>query len=123
MATRVPVPTQTAAKLEQWYGRLPLEVCVLRGSFFGWLFGLTGQHAVTINGTVHWTKHAPALSESSGISLLGHELFHVVQQREMGWARFLAGYVWRWRPVHIKRGWEHPYEAAAYRRGREIMRR
>lgn len=120
MSTRLIVPEEAAGKLAFWYGTLPPAVRVLRGSIIGWMFGLSGQHAVTINGTVHWTKHAPALESAEGTPLLGHELFHVVQQREMGWWRFLAGYVWHWRPRHIRRGWEHPYEVPAYARGREI---
>ena len=120
MAIRVPVPDEAVLALAPWYGTLPQEVRVLRGSVLGWLFGLTGQHAVTINGTIHWTKHATPLAGNKATALLGHELFHVVQQQEMGWWRFLTGYIWHWRPKHVRRGWEHPYEVPAYARGSEI---
>ena len=121
MAQRVTVSTELAERLAPWYGSaLPSEVPVLCGSLAGWLFGLSGQHAVTINGAVHLTGHAPELSTVDGTVLLGHELYHVEQQRQLGWWRFLAGYLWRWRPAHIRRGWEHPYEVPAYARGREI---
>ena len=106
-----------------WYGdELPAGVRLLRSSLFGWLFGSAGQHAVTINRTVHWTRHAPALETAPGTALLGHELYHVVQQQEMGWWRFLARYLWGWRPAHIKRGYEHPLERPAYDRQAEIRR-
>ncbi|MEX2599971.1 MAG: DUF4157 domain-containing protein, partial [Dehalococcoidia bacterium] len=120
VSTRIEIPAHCAQSLERWYGALPLEVRVLRGSFLGWLFGLTGQHGVTVNSTVHWTRHAPPIDSEAGTVLLGHELFHVLQQQEMGWLRFLAGYLRHWRPRHVERGWEHPYEVSAYQRGREI---
>ena len=120
MSERIEVPTEVCHKLEPWYGELPGEVPVLRGSLLGWAFGLIRQHAVTINGTVHWTSRAPELASLGGTALLGHELFHVLHQAEVGWWRYLAGYVCRWRPSHIRHGWEHPYEVDAYARGREI---
>ena len=120
MSRRVDVPDEVCRKLEPWYGELPRNARVLSGSLFGWVFGATGQHAVAINGTVHWTSKGPDLESTGGTVLLGHELFHVVQQADDGWWRYLAGYVWHWRPRHIKHGSEHPYEAAAYARGDEI---
>jgi hypothetical protein len=68
-------------------------------------------------------RHRAAVDLGPGLDgtvLLGHELFHVVQQRDMGWLRFLAAYLRHWRPKHVRRGWEHPYEVPAYARGREI---
>ncbi len=97
---------------------------LLQGSIFGWAFGLLGQAAVTVNGRVHLTSKAPADLESvEGTALIGHELYHVEQQAEMGWWGFLARYVWGWRPVHIKDGSIHPLEAPAYARQKEIKSR
>jgi hypothetical protein len=122
MSRRVEVPAAVRARLAPWYGdELPARVRLVSGSLFGWLFGLAGQHAVTINRTVHWTRHAPALETAQGTALLGHELYHVVQQ-QMGWWRFLARYLWQWRPVHTRRGYEHPMERPAYERQAEVQR-
>jgi hypothetical protein len=122
MAKRMAIPPDSAQKLARWYDEhLLSDTPVLRSSVFGWLFGLFGQDAVTINKTVHLTDKAPEdLSSQSGIALLGHELYHVVQQHEMGWWGFLLRYLWHWRPKHIKRGEEHPLEEPAYAREREI---
>jgi hypothetical protein len=98
-------------------------VRVVTGSLLGTVFGLTGQHAVTIDGTVHWTKHAPGIDTLDGAVLYGHELFHVVDQRAQGWWRYLVRYVWHWRPRHVKHGSEHPAEDPAYERSREIRAR
>ena len=121
MARRQTVPQTTIQRLSPWYSAEFLEsVTVLRGSLLGWLFGKFGQHAVTINETVHLAPDAPDLTADSGVVLLGHECLHVEQQRDMGWWRFLARYVVRWRPSHIKNGRTHPFERPAYERGREI---
>ncbi|MDP6402990.1 MAG: DUF4157 domain-containing protein [SAR202 cluster bacterium] len=123
MAKRVEVPESGYDRLSRWYDRTFLDnVTVLRGSLFGWIFGRSGQHAVTINKTVHLTSHARDLETVRGIALLGHEYFHVQQQRDMGWWVFLARYVWSWRPSHIKDGKKHPMEKPAYQRGREIRK-
>jgi hypothetical protein len=121
MTKRLAVSDAAKQHLGQWYSAQLLDnTRVLRGSIFGWLFGRFGQHAVTINKTVHLTPHAPDVESDDGISLLGHELFHVMQQAEMGWWRFLARYIWRWRPSHVKQGWKHPLEEPAYKRQGEI---
>ena len=123
MARLVRIPDEALTQLAPWYSEdLLAEVRVLRSSLFGWLFGLAGQPAVTINRTVHLTRHAPALETASGTALLGHEPYHVVQQQEMGWWRFLIRYLWQWRPAHVKRGWDHPMERPAYDRQAEIRR-
>ena len=115
---------ETRRRLRHWYAEELLEKTpVLRGSFFGGAFGLFGQAAVTIDGTVHLTRHAPDdLDSVVGVALLGHELFHVVQQREIGWGRFLGKYVLSWRRWHVRDGRAHPLEAPAYARGEEIRR-
>ena len=62
--------------LGRWYGEpFVEEATVLQGSIFGWLFGVFGQHAVTINRTVHLTPRAPDLEADRGVALLGHECF------------------------------------------------
>ena len=107
--------------LAAWYDQAVIEgTPVLSGSLFGWLFGVFGQHAVTINGSVHLTPQAPELASERGIALLGHELYHVVDQRRVGWWRYLGGYVAHWRPTHICHGRRHPYEAPAYARQAEV---
>ena len=122
MATTVTVSVAVKQRLSPWYDAEFFEsVRVLRGSIRGRLFGMSGQHAVTINGTVHLTPSADVLETDKGMVLLGHECFHVVQQREWGWWRFLARYIAGWRPSHIKHGSRHPLEAPAYERGREIL--
>ena len=122
MADRVPIPPIAVDLLAPWYDRALIEATpVLRRSLTGRLFGLGRTHAVTIDGTVHWTRNGPDdLASVAGTVLLGHELYHVMDQRQRGWWRYLAGYVWRWRPWHLGRPWEHPYEASAYERGREV---
>ncbi len=122
MANKVPLPQDSTQKLTRWYDEQILSMTpLLRRSFFGWLFGLFGQAAVTINKTIHLTRHAPdGLSSLAGLALIGHEMYHVIQQRQMGWWTFLLRYVWHWRPRHIKRGAEHPLERLAYERQREI---
>lgn len=115
------LPQRTRGTLTAWYSVELLDgLVLLSGSLFGWVFGRSGQHAVTINRTVHLTSHAPELDSNAGIALVGHECVHVEQQQELGWWRFLWRYVLKWRPAHVKRGWEHPMEKHAYERGREI---
>ena len=122
MAQRIDFPERALNHLTEWYSTELLEsTTILRGSIFGWLFGWFGQHAVTINGTVHLTSRAPDLDSDRGVRLIGHELFHVSQQQEMGWWRFLAKYVWSWRPTHINNGRSHPMEQPAYERRDAIM--
>ena len=90
MARRLVISDDVKAVLRQWYSDAVLDdTLVLEGSFFGWLFGLSGQHAVTINKTVHLTKNARAEGTTGRTVLIGHELFHVVQQHDMGWWPFL----------------------------------
>ncbi len=122
MPEHVPIPASTVDRLSRWYDRSLIESTpVLSGSLVGRIFGLGRPHAVTLNGTVHWTRNAPAdVASVAGTVLLGHELYHVVDQLRRGWWRYLAGYLWRWRPWHLSRPWEHPYEVPAYERGREI---
>ncbi len=123
MAATVTVSAAVKQRLSPWYDTEFLEsVTVLHGSVAGRLFGMFGQHAVTINGTVHLTPSADDLESDKGTVLLGHECFHITQQQEMGWWRFLAKYIAGWRPTHIKHGSRHPLEAPAYERGREILR-
>ena len=123
MAERVAVSQRIQEDLSTWYPQALLEeTIVLQGSVWGWLFGRWGQGAVTLNGTVHLTHRAPDLPSRNGTVLLGHELFHVLQQREMGWWRFLLAYIRLWRPRHLKDGRSHPLEAPAYVRADEIAR-
>lgn len=124
MAKRAVLSKEVRVALRPWYpDDLTAGVPVLRGSFFGWLFGLNGNHAVTINGTVHLTKRAPSEGSLGWTVLLGHELFHVEQQAAMGWWRFLARYLCHYRPRHLRSARAHPYEIPAYARGREIRER
>ena len=109
MAHRVAISAEDKAALRPWYpDELLDDVCVLRGSFFGWLFGLNGNHAVTINGTVHLTKRAPAEASVSRTVLIGHELFHVEHQASVGWWRFLLYYLCSYRPRHLRSARDHP---------------
>ena len=121
MSRTVEVSEEARVILTRWYGREILDATpVLRGSLFGWLFGASGQHAVTINRTVHLTRHAPDPDTPAGITLLGHELYHVEQQIELGWWKFLFRYIVGWRPSHISNGRGHSMERPAYERGDEI---
>ena len=121
MAERVGMPQSTAQELTRWYTEsLIRSTPLLKGSVFGWLVGLFGQAAVTIIRSVHLTRSAPDLTSHSGIVLLGHELYHVLQQQEMGWWSFLLHYLWHWRPWHVTQGRKHPLEEPAYARGDEI---
>lgn len=122
MATQVMIPNVTMKQLYRWYEYdLQRQTPILRSAFLGRVFGLLGQLAVTVNGTIYLTRHAPMDLESvEGTVLIGHELFHVVQQREMGWWSFLARYILNWRPTQIRDGRTHPLEAPAYARGEEI---
>ena len=123
MAKTITVSPEVKQKLSHWYDAGLLNgVSVLKGSFAGRLFGRFGQHTVTINGTVHLTSSVDDLESEKGTVLLGHECFHVVQQQQMGWWRFLAKYIAGWRPFHITHGSRHPLAAPAYERGREILR-
>ena len=121
MAERVWMPQSTAQELTRWYSEdLIRSTPLLKGTFFGLLFGLFGQAAVTINRSVHLTRKAPDLASHSGIVLLGHELYHVLQQQEIGWWSFFLRYLWHWRPWHVTQGRKHPLEEPAYTRGDEI---
>ncbi len=123
MSRTVVVPEEAKEILARWYDREILdETPVLRGSIFGLIFGLFGQHAVTINRTVHLTKHAPDPDTQVGIMLLGHELFHEAHQTELGWWKYLIRYLASWRPSHVSNGRSHPMERPAYERGDEIWR-
>ena len=74
MAEHMPIPAATVEQLVQWYDRTLIEATpVLRGSLIGNLIGLGRPHAITINGTVHWTRNAPAdVASVAGTVLLGH---------------------------------------------------
>ena len=121
MARQMAMPQEARNLLARWYTQEQLEsATLLQGSLIGWLFGIFGQAAVTVNGTVHLTPRAPDLGSTYGKVILGHEYYHVLQQREMGWWNFLAQYVWSWRPYHVTQGWKHPLEAPAYARGEEV---
>ena len=121
MAKQVAVPDDVKMVLRQWYTDAVLDnTRVLQGSVWGWLFGLTGQHGVTINRTVHLTKNASPEGSPGRTVLIGHELFHVVQQTDMGWWPFFLGYLWHFRPAHLKSAKTHHYEVPAYDRGRAI---
>ena len=109
MGKTITVSPEVKQKLSHWHDADFLDgISVLKGSFPGRLFGTFGQHAVTINGTVHLTSSADDLESDKGNILLGHECFHVVQQQQMGCWRFLARYIEGWRPSHIKHGPLHP---------------
>lgn len=124
MSKRAALSLEVRAALRPWYSDEVMERApVLRGSLFGWLFGLNGNHAVTINGTVHLTRRAPPEGTLAWTVLMGHELYHVEQQAEAGWWRFLVGYLWRYRPRHLRDARTHPDEIPAYARGREIRER
>lgn len=121
MSRKVTISDEAKAILAQWYDRETLdETPVLRGSLFGFIFGMSRQHAVTINRTVHLTSHAPDPDTPLGIMLLGHELFHVVHQTELGWWKYIARYLTGWRPSHVSNGRSHPMEKPAYERGDQI---
>lgn len=123
MAERVEIPESTVQELTRWYSEdLIRSTPFLKSTFFGWLFGRFGQGAVTINKSVHLTGKPRDLDPTSrsGIVLLGHELYHVLQQQEMGWWSFLLRYLWHWRPRHVKQGRKHPLEKPAYAREDEI---
>lgn len=123
MSRKVEVPENSKQHLTGWYDAKLIEnTTVLKGSLLGWVFGKSGQHAVTINKTVHLTPAADELGTNPGIQLIGHELFHVEQQTELGWWPFFIKYLSGWRPSHVKNGATHPLEAPAYERGREIRR-
>ena len=121
MTDRVEIPRSRAQELSRWYSEdLIRSTPLLKGTFFGWLFGLFRQAAVTINKSIHLTHKAPDLASHSGVVLVGHELYHVLQQQEMGWWGFLLRYLWHWRPWHVTQGRRHPLEEPAYARGDEI---
>lgn len=121
MSKSVVIPEKAKKILAQWYDRDILdETTVLRGSLLGAIFGLSGQHAVTINRTVHLTSLAPDPDTPLGIMLLGHEFYHVVHQRQLGWWKYLIRYVAGWRPSHVSSGRGHPMERSAYERGDEV---
>jgi hypothetical protein len=121
MAKHIVVSDEVKAVLRQRYSDAVLDdTRVLEGSFFGWLFGLTGQHAVTINKTVHLTKNVKSEGTPGRTVLIGHELFHVVQQNDMGWWRFILSYLWHYRPAHLKSAKTHDYEVPVYDRGKAI---
>ena len=121
MANRIWLSEKAKDHLARWYGEEFLdEVILLEGSVLGWLFGLSRQHAVTVNKTVHLTSHAPDLASDRATVLIGHECFHIQQQQDTGWWRYLLKYVWGWRPSHVRKGRTHPLEKPAYERGDEI---
>jgi hypothetical protein len=62
MTKTVTVSPEVKQKLSHWYDADILDrVAVVQGSIPGRLFGTFGQHAVTINGTVHLTSSADDL--------------------------------------------------------------
>ena len=107
MSIKVVLHQSAVRSLSAWYDkRLLVETPILKSSVFGWVFGLMNQAAVTVNRVIHLTGRPPGvdLTSISGIALIGHELYHVKQQQEMGWWRFILRYMWYWRPKHITGG-------------------
>ena len=123
MAVQLSLSDEARQVLANWYGE-PLinDTPLLKGSLAGVFFGLFGQHAVTLRGKVHITRHAPDIDSDFGIMLVGHELFHVEDQKRRGWLKYLSAYVRGWRPSHINNGTSHPLERDAYARGSEVLR-
>lgn len=123
MSRVVALPASALLVLRAWYEPKDLALTRFRvDTLEGWLFGLLRNRAVTLNGVVHLTTHAPALGTAEGIALAAHELFHVVQQRDMGWGRFLRAYIRDW-PFYLgSRVIDHPLEAPVYARGAEAYR-
>jgi hypothetical protein len=122
MAQRLTIPENTREVLRNWYDEALIDgTPVFQGSFWGRVFGIFGQHAVTLNGRVHLTPNVDyEVGSGRGAILMGHELFHVEQQRDTGWIRFLIKYSLSWRPSQVRQVYEHPLERPAYARGNEI---
>ncbi|GEM_PF-5712009 len=132
-----PLPPAIAGRLKPW---LPqgfdfTSVRIKQGGFLGFLFGVMGQSAVTWNQTVNLTPRAtlyvqgeriePKNSEvpmekftPQVVALLGHECWHVKQQREMGWWPFLWAYIREW--LAHGGGRDNKLEMPAYELGDRI---
>lgn len=119
MATRVILTDRTKEILKEWYDESLLATPIFVGTRIGAFFGLLGQRATTINGVVHLTSNAQHPHTDERIALIGHELFHVEEQKRIGWGRYLWNYLRLWRPIHLAKGHLHPMESGAY--DREIV--
>ena len=114
----------TMLLLKDWYSHdLMASTSIKYTGLWARFFGLLGQHAVTLNGTIHITQHAPGLDTDMGIMLIGHELYHVGQQMHRSWWGYLLEYARGWRPRHIWNATSHPLEVPAYQRGDEVLAR
>ena len=115
---------------KEWGERVTLSAEVkLAPNWVSVVFGWMGQRGVTINGTIYMTPHWERLAWQGGnlkwmyqFTDLAHELYHVNQQRNVGWGRFLWRYMVMW-PSHWRRQWEHPFEVPAYRFDKRVWKR
>lgn len=131
------LPSNIADRLKPWFpqGFDFASVRINQGGVLGFLFGVMGQWAVTWNQTVNLTPRAtlyirgeqivPKKGEvpvesfmAQAIALLGHECWHVKQQREMGWWPFLGAYIREW--LAHGGGRDNKLEMPAYELGDRI---
>jgi hypothetical protein len=85
---------------------------------------LVKKRAITFGRHV-WFRE-PALADQAvqaNWPLFAHELVHVGQYRERGFARFLAAYLWHFAKAGFRYSRKLPLEAPAYERQREAERR
>lgn len=136
--SRRPVPTEDFdtrywdALIKAIAAEFSVDVGVLRlagaGTWPARLFGAFGQTAVTLNGRIHlcqkwwdiidgngqWIRYRRDERLYYAFVTIGHETYHVIDQQQTGWWRWLWRYIKAWRPSHIRNGKAHPMEAPAY---------
>lgn len=131
------MPEHLATDLQPWFGdNLDVaSVSLIDRGLLCLVFGLLGQWAVTWNGRVYLTKWAPFSVENARILpkregmnpdearatalwLIAHECLHVQQQREMGWTKFLAAYVWEW--LRFRGSPRNKFEGPGYELGDRV---
>lgn len=94
MATRMTLSGEARQVLAPWHSESLIDDSpVLKGWLFGKFFGMFGQHAVPIRGSVYLTSHAPTLDKDFGIMLIYHELFYVQDQMARGWGSYFFAYI------------------------------
>lgn len=119
------LPPEAKGNLAPWF--TPQELDAFRYKERGpicWAFrALFHQDAVTWNRVVHFAQSQYDPRTPEGLSLIAHEMLHVRQQRELGWLRFLARYVWALRRAQYRgsRNAQHPMERPAYALGQEVL--
>jgi hypothetical protein len=115
------LPSQARQTLLRW---LPPErfegVRIHTRGPISWLFRRFNRSAVTFGRSIHFVKGYYQPDTPYGLGLIAHEMVHVGQYQSLGFAGFLARYVWHLARARFRYGEHLPLEAPGYALQRQV---